>query len=480
MAIFRVYADDRPFAPKDYLKWSADGPKEGDAVFVSGNPAGTDRMDTVAQLGFLRDVLFPYYIDQVHKEAAGLYALGKDHLEGARESREVLRRIENGRKAIEGEEAGLKDPVLMKHKSDDEAALRKAILADPKLAAAYGSVFADVERAQKVAAQVYRRYAALERAANRSELFHLARHLVRLPRELATPNDRRLKEYRDSNLDTVKIELFSTAPVYGQVEAVLLRAWLDRLVRDLGAGDPLVKSVLGGRSTAAAAAELVAGSKLTDLHARREIYDAGGIGIDQNPDAMIRLVEQIDDAARDVRKTYEDQVEGPMRQAGQRIAQAVFAVRGTSVYPDATYTLRLSPGTVKGYTERGKPVPWATDFEGMYKHATGKEPFKLPRRWLDRKGDVAPKVPLDFVSTNDIIGGNSGSPVVDAKGDLVGLIFDGNLSSLPNRFVYGETTERAVSVDSAGMLEALRHVYGATGLVSELLGEGPGDAHSQK
>jgi hypothetical protein len=471
MAIFRVYADDKPFAPKDYLKWSSEGPKDGEAVFVSGHPAGTDRMDTVAQLATLRDVVFPYYIDSVHKEAAALYALGKDNLEGAREARESLRRIENGRKAIEGEEAGLKDPALMKKKTDDEAALRKAILADPKLAAAYGSVFADVERVQKVASQIYKRYAAVERGPYRSDIFHIARALVRLPRELATPNDRRLKEYRDSNLDSLKIELFSSAPIYGQVEVVLFKAWLDRLARDLGADDPLVKAVLAGRTTQAAAADFIAGSQLTDIHARKALFDGGALSVDAAADSLVRLVVQLDSAAREVRKRYEDEVEGPMRQAGQKIAQSVFAVRGTSVYPDATYTLRLSPGTVKGYTEHGKPVAWTTDFAGMYAHATGADPFKLPKRWLDAKASLAQKTPFDFVSTNDIIGGNSGSPVVNANGELVGLIFDGNISSLPNRFVYGESTQRAVSVDSAGMLEALRHVYGATALVSELLGE---------
>ncbi len=474
MALFRVYTDDKPFASKDYLKWSADGPKDGEPVFVSGNPAATDRMDTVSQLSTLRDVVFPYVLDSVHKEAAALYALGKNSVEGAREGREVLRRIENGRKAIEGEEAGLKDATLMKKKADDEAALKKAILADPKLQAAYGSVFGDVERAQKVAAQIYKRYAALERGPYRSELLRVARSLVRLPRELATPNERRLKEYRDSNLDSLKVELFSAAPIYGQVEVVLFKAWLDRVVRDLGADDALVKSVLAGRTTQAVAQDVIAGTKLTDIYARRALFDGGAIAVDKSSDALVRLIVQLDTEAREVRKRYEDEVEGPMRQAGQRIAQAVFAVRGTSVYPDATYTLRLSPGAVKGYTENGKVISWATDYSGMYPHATGVDPFKLPKRWLAAKAAVAPKTPLDFVSTNDIIGGNSGSPVVNANGELVGLIFDGNISSLPNRFVYGETTQRAVSVDSAGMLEALRHVYGAAAIAAELLGESGG------
>jgi len=251
---------------------------------------------------------------------------------------------------------------------------------------------------------------------------------------------------------------------------VEIRVWLDALVRDLGPSDPLVAQILAGRTTRAAAQELIAGTKLTDLYVRRALLDGGAQAVDASTDPMIALVKLIDADARAVRKQYEDGVEGPMRQVGQKTAQAAFAVRGTGVYPDATFTLRLATGVVKGYRENGKTVPWATDFAGMYRHATGKEPLRLPPRWADHKAALKPDVPLDFVSTNDIIGGNSGSPAVNAAGELVGLIFDGNLTSLPNAFVYSETTARAVSVDSAGMIEALSHVFGADAVVAELLG----------
>jgi hypothetical protein len=382
----------------------------------------------------------------------------------------MIFRLENGIKAISGENRGLHDPRLMNVKAADEAALRKAVMADPKLAAAYGGVWDDIEKAQQVYAAIYKRYAALERAG-RSDLFAIARALVRMPRELATPNATRLREYRDSALDSLKLQLFSSAPIYGGVEAVLIKTWLDRVVRDLGTKDPLVQRMLAGRSTAVAAQELVAGTQLSDLYARRALADGGQAAVTASNDPLVALVRLIDEDARAIRKQYEDQVEGPMRQDGQKIAQAVFAVKGTGVYPDATSTLRLSPGVVKGYRENGKAIAWATDFAGMYRHATGKEPLKLPARWLTQQASVKQDTPLDFVSTNDIIGGNSGSPVVNAAGDLVGLIFDGNLSSLPNSFVYSETTARAVSVDSAGMLEALSHVFGASSLVSELLGQ---------
>ncbi len=470
LALFRVYEGDKPITPKDYLKWNPAGPKEGDTVFVSGHPAGTERMDTVAQVECIRDVTYAYYLGMLHRDRALLVEFAKaGGPEAEREVREQVFGIDNSIKAISGEVAGLRDPALVKKKKDAEAALRKAVDADPKLKASYGTVWDDIARAQKALASMYKRYAALERGDRRSDLLHVARDLVRLPHELATPNDQRLREYRESNLESLKLQLLSPAPVYGGVEAALLRSWLERIVRDLGPNDALVKKVLAGRTPARATQEMIAGSKLADVYARRKLLDGGQAAVDASTDPLIVFMRTIDEDARAVRKRYEDEVEGPMRKEGQRVAQAVFAVKGTSVYPDATFTLRLSVGVVKGYVERGKTIPWSTDFAGMFKHATGKDPYKLPQRWLDKKPALKLDTPLNLVSTNDIIGGNSGSPLVDANGALVGLIFDGNLSSLPNDFVYEETTQRAVSVDTAGILEAMSHVFGASALVAELL-----------
>jgi len=302
---------------------------------------------------------------------------------------------------------------------------------------------------------------------------------VRLPKELTTPNATRLREYRASNLDSLKLALFSPAPIYGGVEVQMLRAWLERTVRDLGPADPLVQTLLGGRSPARVAAELVAGTRLTDVHARRALFDRGQEAVDASSDPLLVLLRTLDGESRAIRRRYEDEVEGPMRLCGERVAQAVFAVKGPGVYPDATFTLRLSVGQVRGYMESGRKVPWATDFAGMYKHATGVDPFKLPQRWLDSASALTPATPLNFVATTDIIGGNSGSPVVGDDGRLVGLIFDGNISSLGNDFAYGETTERAVSVDAAAILEALSGVFGQQALKAELLDQ-PASAASPK
>jgi peptidase S46-like protein len=473
LALFRVYENGRAVHPDDYLRLSPDGPKEGDTVFVSGNPGRTDRMDTLAQLARLRDVVHPYYLDQLARERELLLAFGKESAEHVRQIQRPLFGIENSRKALLGMQQALQSPARMTPKANDESALRKAIDADPDLKAQYGSVFDDIERVQNTFGAMYKRYAALERGPNRSQLFRIARDLVRLPRELATPNDKRLREYRASNLDSLKLALFSPAPIYGGVEVQMWRAWLERMVRDLGARDPLVQTLLAGLSPGRAAEQIVAGTRLTDVYARRALFDGGQGAVDAATDPLVSALRTLDVESRTMRRRYEDEVEGPMRLCGERVAQAVFAVRGVGVYPDATFTLRLSLGRVRGYVEGGTKVPWATDFAGMYKHATGVEPFKLPRRWLERAAALAPATPLNFVSTADIVGGSSGSPVVGQDGRLVGLIFDGNISSLGNDFVYGETTERAVSVDSAALLEALSSVFGEPGLKAELLDQAP-------
>ena len=347
------------------------------------------------------------------------------------------------------------------------AQLRKAIEADPKLKQSYGTVYDDIAAISKKQEELYKRYAALE-TGPRGGLLSIARHLVRLPMELETPNEKRLREYNDSSLESLRRRVFSPAPLYGEVETILARAWLERAIHDLGASDPAVKAILAGRTPERAARETIAGSKLFDVYFRRTLAEGGKQAIAESTDPAIVLMRTLDPEARAVRKRYEDEVEAPYRKAGEHIAQALFAVRGTSVAPDATGTLRLSIGTVKGYTENGKAAASSTNIAGLYAHATGAEPRKLPDSWVAAKASIDPNVAFNFVSTDDIIGGNSGSPVINGAGEIVGLIFDGNLSSLPTRFVYGDTTQRAVSVHTAGIVEALKKVYGADALATEL------------
>ncbi len=470
MTIVRAYEGGKPASPKDWLKWSVTGPKEGDTVFMSGNPARTNRWSTISQLERYRDLVIPHQLAHWKQQRAALLAFGKTSGEAHRETLKAMHRIENSLKATIGMHGGLKDATLMKRKAFDESAFRKSIDADPAAKTAYGSVFDDVAAVQKIYAdQIFTKHAALEADANDSQLLRMARDLVRLSVERDVPNDKRLSEYGDAGMESLKLRLFSHAAVYGGVEAAIVRVWLEQLVRDLGEGAPVVKTILAGRSPANAAQAIVAGSRLFDVYARRALFDGGKAAVDASSDPAIVVMRALDADARAIRKRYEDEVEGPMRRHGQRIAEALFKMKGTSLFPDATFTLRLSIGVEKAVGEGKKQIPWSTDYAGLYAHATDQAPFKLPQRWVDKKASVKMDTPFNFVSTNDIIGGNSGSPVIGANGELVGLVFDGNLTSLPNRFVYDETTARSVSVDSAGMIEALKSVYGADALLAELV-----------
>jgi S1-C subfamily serine protease len=473
LALFRVYGPDKQ--PVDshefFLPWSPRGPKDGDAVFVSGHPGRTERDDTMAQLETLRDVVYPRALARNGAWRAGLVGYSKTGAEEKRQARESIFGVENSLKAYTGFEGGLRDAALMKKKADEEKRLRAAVDASPELKAKYGGTWDEVARVQKAYATMYPRFEALESSV-RGTLLSDARDLVRLPSQHALPNEQRLPEYRETKLDEMKTHVLAPAAIYPGVEQAFVEEWLVLVQKALGDKDPAVQQVLAGRTPQRAAREIVAQSRLFDTYARRTLWEGGQAAVDASTDPMIVAMRTLEPAAIAVRKQYDDGVEAPMRALGRKVAEAKFAVVGTSVAPDATFTLRLSPGVVRGYEEHGKRVPWATDFAGLYKHATGVEPLKLPPRWIEAKGRLlaqAASTPMNFVSTNDIIGGNSGSPVVGASGELVGLIFDGNLPSLPDRFIYQDTTARAVSVDTAAMLEALRTVYGADALAQELI-----------
>ncbi len=467
LAIFRVYEEGKPLAPKDWLRWSPSGPKDGDVVFTSGHPGRTSRNATVAELEALRDVIYPRTIARMGAWREGLLRWAATGPEGKRQAREAMFGVENSLKALGGFERGLRDSALMRKKSDMEQRLRTAVDGDPSLKSKFGGAWDDIARVQRVYAEMYPRYEALE-AGLGGPLLRFARTLVRLPEERSLPNDQRLPEYRDTALEELSLHVLSAAPLYPGVEESYVAQWLRGLKDAFGPGEPLVERVLAGRSPEQAAREIIANSRLYDVYARRALWDGGRAAVDASTDPLMAAMRAIEPEARATRKRYDDEIEAPMRALGRKVAEATFAVDGTSRAPDATFTLRLSVGVVKGYTERGKPVPYATDFGGMFRHATGADPYLLPARWTQARGRLSATTPLNFVSTNDIIGGNSGSPVVDPAGDLVGLIFDGNLSSMPNRFVYDETTARAISVDTAAMLEALRKVYGADALAEEL------------
>jgi Peptidase S46 len=472
MALFRVYDNGTPVHSDNYFKWSKTGAKDGELVFVSGHPGSTARQDTLAHLDNLRDYGIPFTLRLLEREHALLdkySALGEEQ---ARRAQEDKFGVENAIKAYRGQYAGLKDAALMARKQQAEAALRRAVAADPKRQQAYGDAWDNIARGRKTLPAYSRQYALIEGGAGfNSSLFDFARILVRLAAEGQKPDAERLPEYSDARRASLELELYSPAPVYADFEKMKLADSLAFMRDELGADDAVVKRALAGKTPEARAAELINGTKLADAAYRKQLAAGGVSAIDESSDPLIQLARDLDEAGRALRKRYESEVQSNERANYAKIARARFEIEGTKIYPDATFTLRLSYGAVKGYEENGKWVAPFTTIGGLYEHAArhgNKDPYEVPESWMKKKAALDLKTPYNFVSTADIIGGNSGSPVLNKNGELVGLIFDGNIQSLVGNFIFDETQNRAVSVDVRAMIEALRKVYGAHEALAEL------------
>jgi hypothetical protein len=472
VCFFRAYENDAPAKPEHYLKWSAAGAKDGELIFVSGHPGRTERQNTVDHLEFLRDRALPSTLNSIRRREVLLATFSDRSRENARQAEDELFGYQNSRKARLGQMAGLQDPALFKSLADRETALRAAVTGNAKLQKEAGSAWGEVAAALAAWSAFYDDYAQLEQGqAFNSELFSIARTLIRLSAEGAKPNGDRLREFRESNLESLEQQLFSTAPIYPALETAKLADSLGMFIEKAGAKNDLVAKVLAGKSPQARAAELIQNSKLADVELRRRLAKEGASAQAATGDPLIELARLVDGPSREVRKRYEDTVEEPLRQAYAKIANARFALYGTETYPDATFTLRLAFGTVRGYEEQGRQVPPWTTIGGSYPHAEehgSVYPFALPPRWLERKGKLDLDTPFNFVSTADIIGGNSGSPVVNRAGEVVGIIFDGNIQSLVLAYAYTDTQARAVSVASPAIVEALEKIYEAGELVAEL------------
>ncbi len=478
IALFRVYENDQPLKVEHYLKWSPAGAADGELVFTSGHPGGTQRLYTVAHLEYLRDVGLPATLERLERMREARTRYGARGAEQARQVRSEIFGVENSLKSMRGQLKGLQDPGLMDVKRKREAALRAAVAADTSLKASYGAAWDDIAGSTRAARDLRLDQAFLEGAQGLdTRLFGIARTIVRLVDEREKPNADRLPEYTDARLASLERQLYSPAPVYAEAEQAKLADSLAYMSEKLGAGHALVTQVLGGKTPEARAAELITGTTLADVAARKALAEGGKAAVAASTDPLIALARAIDAQSRDVRKRAEDRVASVERDAYAKIAQAVFATQGTSAYPDGTGTLRLSYGAVRGYTEDGRKVPPFTDYAGLYvreRQFGGAPPFDLPPRWADRKTAIDPRVPFNFVSTNDIVGGNSGSPIINRHREIVGVVFDGNIQMLPGYYVHDGTVSRAVSVDSRGILEALRKVYDAAPLVEELLGPAAG------
>lgn len=471
VCFFRVYEDGKPVAPPDHLSWSKAGAIDEELIFVAGHPGRTDRLNTVAHLEFLRDVVYPNLLDVIRRREVNLNIYSDRGLENARRARDELFGYQNSRKARLGGLAGLQNPPVLEAKRKKQRALRQAVAEDLKLRDvrdAWDEVIAALEAWN----QIYVDYNLFERSmAFNTELYGIARGLVRLADETTKPNAQRLREYAEAGLDSLKQRLFSEAPIYPDLATVKLTDSLSYLLEKRGAENAFVKQIMDNLSPSARAAQLVSGTKLADVNFRKRLAAGGSSAIESSDDPMIALARTVDPKAREVRKLYEETVEEPLRQAYAKIAKAKFAIEGTDTYPDATFTLRLAFGQVKGYEERGKRIGAWTTIGGAYKHAAehgNRPPFELPASWIKDKAKLNLETPMNFVSTADIIGGNSGSPVVNRAGEIVGIIFDGNIQSLVLDFVYTDQIARAVSVHSSAIIEALRKIYNANELADEL------------
>ncbi|MFZ5469697.1 MAG: S46 family peptidase [Myxococcota bacterium] len=468
-AFLRIYENGKPARIEHYLKWSSQGAQPGEVAFVSGHPGGTNRLLTVAQLEWERDVVFPQTLTYLAELRGYLTQFQTKSPEHRRISSTTLFYIENGYKARRGRHQALLDKQFFASKAEAEKALRAKVSADPQLQKAYGSAW-------EVTASALQRYRTFrdehqmieETRGFSSQLFAIARTLVRASAELPKPNPERLKEFADARLPALKQQLFSPAPIYDELEIATLTFSLTKLREALSPDHPVVKKVLGKQTPAELAAAWVKGSKLKDVKLRRALFEGGAKAVEASKDPMILLAKTIDAEGRALRQRFEAEVEGPLKKAGEQIAKARFHLYGTSTYPDATFTLRLSYGQVTGWKEKDKEVPPLTTLAGAFERHTGKEPFALPSSWLKAQKTLDLATPMNFVTTNDIIGGNSGSPVVNKEGELIGLVFDGNIHSLGGDFGFEEAKNRAVSVHSSLILEALEKVYGAKRLVEEL------------
>jgi Peptidase S46 len=481
VAFFRAYEEGKPAQVKHWFKFSAEGAKDGELVFVTGHPGTTNRLETLEKLTHRRDVTLPFTLARIRAMEAALIQYGEQDPENKRRATTDLHRYANARKAFSGQYQGLLNPqvIEMKIKTELDMPIRRTSFpGSESYSDAYMNSVRRIAEIQKAYATFERPYLLIESGSGATntfafptQLFTIARHIVRLAAELPKPNGDRLREYRDSNLDSLKFELFSPAPIYPDLERAKLLTGLTFLAEQLGGEHPLVRKALDGKSPGKRADELIGGTKLFDPAVRKRLVDGGLKAVETSDDPMIVFARAMDADARALRKRFEEEVEEPERQAYAEIAKVRFAVLGKSIPPDATFTLRLAYGVVKGYEAEGQKVPFATTFAGLYERAEKqrhKEPFELPKRWLDGKGKLDLSTPFNFVSTADTIGGNSGSPVLNRAGEFVGINFDRNRFGLVRNFVYTDEQARHISVHSKGILEALRAMYECTGLLNEL------------
>ncbi len=474
MSVMRAYdPDGKPAATPNFLSIRPQGPEAGELVFVSGHPGSTSRLLTVAELETLRNVIYPRWLLRASELRGRLIQFGKTSPEAHRIAEDPLNSLENGIKVRRKQLDALLDDRLMQAKRKDEAALRAKVAADPALSRELGDPWATIANAQAREAQLALPYSYLEQGvgfgvSGAGSLFGYARTLVRAAAERPLENTKRLREYSDSALPRAQQRLLAPLPVYPALQKLYLSFGLERMREWLGPDAPIVRQLLSQESPDTLADKLVDGTKLGDPAVRKQLWEGGAAAVNASTDPMIVLAREVDAEARAVRKSYEDEVEAPVDAASEKIARARFKIYGTSEPPDANFTLRLNFGVVEGWMENGKPVEPFTQLDRLYERATGQEPFKVPDSWLAAKPNLNMQTRFDLSTNNDIVGGNSGSPLIDKDGRIVGLMFDGNIHSISGDFWYDAELNRAVAVDPQIMFEGLRKVYKADELLKEL------------
>lgn len=468
-ALFRAYENDKPVRPEHFLKWNSAGAQAGELVFVSGHPGSTSRLDTYDQLKTQRDYYYPMILKVLSRMLGVSQKYAARGPEQARQATSRIFGIENSIKALKGEYQGLLDKNLMAKKEAEELEFRAKVSANAELRKKYAGAWTAIEQAEQKYSTMAKQQQYRRLSGNR--LPGLALTIVQYVAEVKKPDGERLSGFHDAELESLNFRIFSPAPVYPEFEEVLIADSLQQSLEELGPNDLFVKTVLGSRKPADLAQELVAGTKLADPAFRKQLIDGGTAAVAASTDPLIALARKIDPFSRELQKWSEDNVDSVLTSSGEKIGQARFAVYGKNAYPDATFTLRLSYGTVKGYPMNGTEAPPRTTLFGLYDRAAGfdnKYPWNLPKRYVEGREKLNLATPLNFVSTNDVIGGNSGSPVINRRGEIVGLIFDGNIESLVGNFVFDETVNRSVSVCTGVIIEVLRKLYDASHIADEL------------
>jgi hypothetical protein len=470
MALFRVYENGKPLKTDNFLKWSAKGAAPGELVFVSGHPGSTERDETVAQLLMQRDVTGPALTEYLQRRIATAQAFAAQGPEQARLVGSTIFGLQNSLKVYLGRKDALADPAILAKKQADEADFRAKVAANPEWQKAYGDAWDTIAKAEEkvkpeIKGQLFRRAD--------SQLFNLALTLVQYVAEIKKPDGERLAQFHDAGLDALKFRLASPAPISAATEKLFMASALKLGQEKLGKDDAYVQAILQGGDVDATVNAMVGGTKLADPAFRKSLMDGGEAAVAASTDPMIVAARRVDPIVRETNRHMRDTIASVLTPAGEKLGKARFLVYGKDAYPDATFTLRLSYGTVAGNPYNGTIAPPFTTFYGLYDRAasfSNKPPFDLTAKQEAGRTTLDLSTPLDFASTNDIIGGNSGSPVVNRDGELVGLIFDGNIESLAGDFVYDGSKNRAVAVHSAGMIEGLRKLYGAGALADELQG----------